>query len=389
MTRNDQKVDRRPYKVDRYVDDLAKKFKIPGMTLGIYENGALTYWCCRGKVSLTFDVETSIDSVFQLASVTKQFTGAAVALLAQSDDYDFQLDHKLIDHLPKKYQLQAPKAWSEITIRHLLNHTSGLPNRFEATDGSDDPKDDYHTWRMAYTTDQLFDGAKDETPKHRPGARFLYSDTGYFLLGLVIEAVSKQPFRKFVRKKFFEPLGMRDTRMVDRRYVTKRMANAYRWNAEEQKNRRDRLREVREEVKSHYGAISTILDLARWEAELHDPQILSRKSVKAMFTPHRKEKGHDDSRWGYGFGWFWWKLGGQVILDHSGITGTYYMRIPDKKISLVLLTNQSKLADHSGLLPNMSLRIMEKYRPDSLCSAWQNHRSDLVEELSKEWKKGA
>jgi CubicO group peptidase (beta-lactamase class C family) len=177
--------------------------------------------------------------------------------------------------------------------------------------------------------------------------------------------------------------------MVDRRRVMKRMANAYRWDTDLKGNIRDRLREVREEVKSHYGAISTILDLARWEAELYDPQILNRKSLEAMFTPHKEEKGlakHPKGyRWGYGFGWFWSKLDGQVILSHSGITGTYYMRIPDKETSLVLLTNQSRLADDGDLLPKIGLNIMRKYRSGILRPAWREYMPGHIKTLSKEW----
>ncbi|MGI9502547.1 MAG: serine hydrolase domain-containing protein [Geminicoccaceae bacterium] len=376
-------------KLDRIIDRLSDEFKIPGLVLGVFEDGDLASWRCRGKVSLTHDVETSIDSVFQLASVTKQFTGAALALAAERYERTFKLDDKLIQHLPPRYSAQAPLAWSNITVRHLLHHTSGLPNRFESAAGADPDAGDFHSWRMAYSADRLFDGAKDEVPKFEPGTDFSYSDTGYFLLGLVIKAVTGKEFRDFVDESLFRPLGMRSTRMVDRRRVMKKMASAYRWDSDIRENVRDRLREVREEVKSHYGAISTILDLARWEAELNDPQILSKKSVKAMFTPHDECKGYpvhpEGFRWGYGFGWFWTKLGGQAILSHSGITGTYYMRIPDKKISLVLLTNQSRLADNGALLPKLGLEIMDKYQPGALDPAWQDYLPGLVRHELRRW----
>ncbi len=377
-------------KLDRFVDQILKKFEVPGLALGIFEKGVLTSWRCRGKISLTYDVETSIDSVFQLASVTKQFTGAAVALAAQNHKKTFSLDDKMIKHLPPRYKTQVPEAWSDITVRHLLHHTSGLPNRFESAAGADPDPSDFSSWRMTYSTDQLFDGARDEAPQFEPGTDFLYSDTGYFLLGLVVEGVTGQDFREFISKKLFRPLGMRDTMMVNRRRVMKKMASAYRWDTDQKENLRDRLREVREEVKSHYGAISTVLDLALWEAELHDPQILSKKSVKAMFTPHDQRKAPEDYgkgfRWGYGFGWFWTRLGGQVILGHSGITGTYYMRVPDKKISLVLLTNQSKLADKGPLLPRLGLDIMDAYRPDVLDPAWRDYTPDVVKKQLREWR---
>ena len=380
---------RRGKRLDRCVDHLLEKFEIPGLALGIFEHGVLTSWRCRGKASLTYDVETSIDSVFQLASVTKQFTGAAIALAAQKHKKTFSLDDEMIKHLPPRYRAQAPDAWSDITVRHLLHHTSGLPNRFESSSGADPDPSDFSSWRMTYSTDQLFDGAKDEVPQFEPGTKFLYSDTGYFLLGLVVEGVTGKEFRDFVSKKLFRPLGMRDTCMVNRRRVMKKMASAYRWDTDQKENLRDRLREVREEVKSHYGAISTVLDLAHWEAELHDPQILSRKSVKAMFTPHDQRKGPSTYpkgfRWGYGFGWFWTELAGQVILGHSGITGTYYMRVPDKKISLVLLTNQSRLADKGALLPRLGIEIMDAYRPDVLNPAWQGFMPKLVKQQLREW----
>src|SRR5262249_18870821 len=154
---------------------------------------------------------------------------------------------------------------------------------------------------------------KDPTPS-APGAAWRYSDVGYFLLGMVIEKVSGQRYAAFLADRFFFHLGMNSTSVVDQWAVVKHRAPGYALrNGELIRIRRD----SQCEMTSHYGVLSSVLDLVKWDAALDGEQVLSRQSRTAMWTPVRLDDG---TRHPYGFGWFVTDRRGHRLIDHPGIT---------------------------------------------------------------------
>src|SRR5881628_2957627 len=201
--------------IDDYIKVEMERRHIPGLALAVARNGKIVKVRGYGLADVEHDVPVTPDTVFELASVTKQFTATAIMLLVEEGKV--QLDDPVGWHLPR-----APETWKPITVRHLLTHTSGLPGLtagFKAL------------WpgglRLNYTTAQMFDAAIKDELSFPGGERFQYSDVGYFLLGMIIEAASGQRYRDFLDERFFKPLGMTSTSVLDHTRILKHRAAGY------------------------------------------------------------------------------------------------------------------------------------------------------------------
>src|SRR5947209_12012948 len=201
--------------IDDYIKVEMERRHIPGLALAVARNGKIVKVRGYGIANLEHDVPVAPDTVFELASVTKQFTAAAIMLL--SEEGKVQLDDPVAWHL-----LRAPETWKAITVRHLLTHTSGLPGLtggFKAL------------WPggalIRYTTAQMFDAAAKDELSFAAGERYQYSDVCYFLLGMIIEAASGQRYRDVVDERFFKPFGLTATAAIEVSRVLKRRAANY------------------------------------------------------------------------------------------------------------------------------------------------------------------
>jgi CubicO group peptidase (beta-lactamase class C family) len=307
--------------IDDYIKNEMERRHIPGLALAVARHGKIVKVRGYGVANLEHDVPVTPDTVFELASVTKQFTASAIMLLVEEGKV--QLDDPVAWHL-----LRAPETWKAITVRHLLTHTSGLPGLtggFKAL------------WpggaRMRYTTAQMFDAAIKDELSFAAGERYQYSDVGYFLLGMIIEAVSGQRYRDFLDERFFKPLGMTDTSVIDVSRVLKRRAANY--TLRDGKIVNDwRVWDV--DLPSHYGVVSTVKDLVTWEAALTASRVLKAASLAEMWTPFRLNSG---AYYPYGFGWGVDERRGHRIIAHAGITGTELVRFPDDGLTVVVLGN--------------------------------------------------
>src|SRR5207247_2009349 len=177
--------------------------------------------------------------------------------------------------------------------------------------------------RVNYTTAQLFDAAVKDELKFAAGERFLYSDGGYFVLGMIIEAVSGQRYRDFLDEKFFKPLGMRSTSVIDQWRILKNRAAGYTLRDGQLMNIR---RVWQMELASHYGVMSTVKDLVAWDAALAAGRVLAPATLAEMWTPVRLNYG---GTYPYGFGWFVDDRRGHRWISHAGITGTELSRFPN------------------------------------------------------------
>ena len=257
-------------------------------------------------------------TVFDISSVTKTFTAAAIMALVEARAVS-------LDSSVRDYIRDAPEAWAPITVRHLLTHTAGFPETDVPTVNG--------AWLADYTTSQMLQHAFSLRLGGRPGVRFLYSDLSYFLLGAVIERASGVSYAEFLRRTLFEPLGMRDTRQLDQYEVVPGHAGTYFFrNGRLAHNRRY----VQVELSSAYGLLSTAEDLERWEHALANGRVLSTPSREAMWSAGRIEGGASIE---YGLGWVVYELNGKRAVAHAGGTGTYYLRLPDDNVAVIVLTN--------------------------------------------------
>ena len=313
--------------IDNYIQFEMNKRQIPGLALVVIRDGEVIKMKGYGFANLEHDVPVKPDTVFELASVTKQFTAAGVMLLVEEGKV--KVEDPISQYLPN-----APEYWKDIAVRHLLTHTSGLPNLengFQALRKGGA--------RLNYTTTQLYNAAKNDPMSFAPGERWQYSDVGYFLLGMIIEKASGQPYRNFLASRFFEPLGMASSSVLDQSVVLKSRAAGYTLRNGQIVSIR---RVIQVELPSHYGIFSTVQDLVKWDNALAAGKVVQQSSLDQMWTPVKLNCG---GSFLYGFGWGMEERRGHWMITHSGITGTEYTRFPDDKLTVIVLTN---LGSHIG-----------------------------------------
>ncbi|HEX7062963.1 MAG TPA: serine hydrolase domain-containing protein [Woeseiaceae bacterium] len=292
----------------------------PGASLLVLEEGKPVARRAYGYADLERGVRATPATNYRLASVTKQFTAAAILLLAE--DGKLRLDDRAREWLPS-----LPASQDAITLHHLLTHTSGLIDYEELM-----PSDLETQLRDA---DVLKLQAGEPGLYFEPGTRWRYSNGGYALLALIVERASGTSFQEFLKRRIFEPLGMHDTLAYVREGPpVPNRAYGYslvdgEWTRTDQS--------PTSAVLGDGGIYSSIDDLAKWDAALYDERLLSDASRELAFTPWVKS---DDPEVDYGFGW---RITGGTLW-HSGETIGFrnvIIRWPAQHTTIVLLTNRN------------------------------------------------
>lgn len=266
--------------------------------------------------NIELQVPNTTKTKFRLGSITKQFTATAIMMLAQQGK--LAVDDPLGKHLDP-----TPGAWSGVTLHHLLCHTSGIPNFTSLPDYA-------QTIRLATTPAQIIARFKDMPLEFTPGEKFAYSNSGYVVLGAVIEKASGKPYEQFLKEAIFEPLGMRDTGYDHHDQVLANRASGY----DKRDGRLQNAAFIDMSLPFAAGGLySTIEDLRRWDRALRSDSLLSAAAVAKMFTPVQ-----DD----YGYGWQMETRCERRLVKHGGgINGfsTYMIHIPDMQSLVVVLSN--------------------------------------------------
>ena len=312
---------------------------IPGLALAVIRDGRIVKAQGYGLASVELNVPVTTDTVFEIGSVTKQITAAAIMLLVQ--DGKLRLDDPVSRHLPG-----TPASWSSITVRHLLTHTSGIRN-YTGLPGFE--------LSRRLKRDDFIRAIAGFPLSFAPGESWSYSNTGYNLLGLIIAEVSGQSYWQFVTERIFRPLGMNATRDRDPLDVIPLRANGY-----ERQN--DMLRGRDYDLTDVFSAgaiVSTVMDLARWDAALNSERLLSRSSLEQIWTPARLNNGNPHP---YGLGWYIEALRGQRVIRHSGQTAGFaasLARYPDSRLTVIVLCNLGEL----GIAGRIGLGVAKIYNP--------------------------
>jgi D-alanyl-D-alanine carboxypeptidase len=302
--------------------------KIPGLALGVVRDGELVLAKGFGEATLEWKAPATPDTVFLVASMTKQFTATAIMLLVR--DGKVALDDQLSKFVP-----DVPAMWNGITVRHLLTHTAGLKDPFEL--------DEKGRMLLDYSTAQMLEAAKRMTTVSAPGKAWQYSDEGYFLLGMVIERASGQTYGQFLKQRIFDPAGMTNTTLHDWKAIVPNRADGYALDGEKLVASR---RRYQFELVPHYGVQSTVRDLAKYDAALSAGTLLPAAMLDEMWKPARLSDGQpvDVAGIGYGFGWFLERFRGHREVYHGGSTGTCLYRLPDDRVSVIVLTNLEQVS---------------------------------------------
>jgi D-alanyl-D-alanine carboxypeptidase len=297
----------------------------PGVAVIVVKDDRVVLRKGYGLASVELQVPMRPEMVFPLASLTKQFTAAAVLSLAEEGK--LSVDDDLTRFLPA-----FPSHGVRITLEHLLTHTSGIS---ALTDLSDLRAVSNQEARVV---DVMGAWYKDQPPDFPPGERWAYLGWGYNLLGAVIEQVSGQSYAEFLDRRFFQPLGMTATAYGDMRQLIPLRAPGY----DLQEGRVFNVLQGRSRNVHPSGAgglVSTVDDLARWDRALGAGRVLGQPSLVRMFTAARLASGAST---GYGYGWNIGQYDGHLVHEHAGgISGylTYALRLPDDHVYVAILSN--------------------------------------------------
>ena len=327
------KVDTIHLKIDSILTRYQKKTYFNGSVLVAYK-GNVIHRKNYGYADLRRRTTLTDSSIFQLASVSKQFTAAAVLILI--DENKLQLTDKLRDFFP-----QLP--FEGITIKHLLNHTSGLPLYFWYADHVWDSDTPPNNQQMIETM------AKNEMkPFFAPGQKFEYSNTGYFLLASILEKVSGLSFANFLKTKIFDPLNMNQTYVYTYPFDSIRTHQLIGY----QVSRRGRAREIppflNDGIYGDKNVYSTTKDLFLWLKGLNEGKILSQNSLKLMYT-----QGKTNSGWKapYGMGFRLENRNDENVIYHNGKWNGFRTSVKnyiDNDIWVILL-NHTNYSNVSGI----------------------------------------
>lgn len=268
-----------------------------------------------GLANRELDIANGSHTKFRLGSITKQFTSAAILLLEEAGKLS------TVDPICK-YLDPCPATWQPVTIHHLLTHTSGIPSY------TDQPE-----YRRSMsenkTKEQMMAGVRDMPLEFAVGEQYRYNNSGYFLLGMIIEKASGKEYADFLRVGVFDPLGMKDSGYDVSAAILPRRASGYSRRGEGVANA------AYLDMGQPYAAgslYSTVEDLYQWDRALEARKLLSTKSYEKMWTPFKNN---------YAYGWSLPPGKHKSIAHGGGINGfsTYISRYPDDKACVIVLSN--------------------------------------------------
>jgi CubicO group peptidase (beta-lactamase class C family) len=322
-------------KIDKIVSSEMSGQRIPGMALAAVKNGEIVVAKGYGFANLDPRVPATRHSMFQAGSIGKQFAAAAILLLAQHRK--LRLDDSIARYLPV-----TQASWGSITLRHLLTHTSGIP---EYEGEIDDQRD--------FSERQLTEFVGLLSRRSAPGEQFEYSNSGYLLLGVIIRTVTGKFHADYIREHIFEPLGMNTARILIDSDIDPNRVTGYRMSNG---------RIVQQEwVSSTFNQTAdgvfylSLNDFLAWERGVRERALLKPESWSQIFTPVVLNNGKTHP---YGFAWEITKRGGQTVHGHDGSFRGFesiLTRYIEKDLTLVVLANLSdvdlkRITEHTAKL---------------------------------------
>jgi len=302
--------------VDRFIlGEMALKH-IPGVSLAVVRGGKVIKAEGYGMADLEHGIPVTPETVFKIGSVSKQFLAAGIMLLAQ----DGRLS---VDDPVARYYAAAPESWQGITLRHFLTHTSGVVREGPAFDALKTQPDSV-----------IVRSAFPRALEFPTGSKYQYCNVCYFTLADVIARVSGTTWDVFLAERVFGPTGMTATRTTTTTALVPRRARGYAWRGSEYVNAPEFVA-----LRPSGAFLSTVLDLAKWDAALYEDRVLTKASREAMWTPVRLTGG---GSFGYGFGWTLDSLDGHRRVRHGGSLPGFraeMARFPGDSLTVIVLTN--------------------------------------------------
>jgi CubicO group peptidase (beta-lactamase class C family) len=342
-----------PSQIDAIFSSL-KSTTAPGAAVLVVRDGKPVFRRGYGVSDLRTLHPIDAQTNFRLASFTKQFTATCIMLLVH--DGKLHYDDRLTDIFP-----EFPTYGKSITVRNLLNHTSGLP--------------DYEDLLMKQYPDtpeekipQILDAGvlklleQQSSGKFAPGSHWEYSNSGYAVLAMIVEKISGKPFGQFLHDRIFVPLKMNHT-LAYENGKNEVLHRAY-GHTEEKSVWHETDQSPTSAVLGDGGIYSSLDDLAKWDQALREHSLLSAEEMKPALTPVQftggSAKNSDDGNVSYGFGWFLDPYRGHDRMSHNGETigfRTTIQRFPDDKLTVIVLANRTDINPEAFALKVANLYI--------------------------------
>ncbi len=307
--------------IDKLLSEQFKTNETGGAAL-VARNGEIVYKKAFGMANLELNIPMQADNVFRIGSITKQFT--AVAILQLMEQGKLSLQDDIMKFIP-----DYPRDGHKITIEHLLTHTSGIKSYTSMKDFGD-------IMRKDMKPEELINHFKNQPMDFAPGTKWRYNNSGYFLLGYIIEKVSGKTYPQYLGDVFFKPLGMTNSYYGSDSKIIKNRASAY--------GKTDKGFENAEPLSMTLpysaGSIqSTVEDLFKWHQAVHAYKLVKKESLDKAFTAYKLTDGKATT---YGYGWAFGNIQGSETIEHGGgINGFLTMGIylPKEDVFVAVFSN--------------------------------------------------
>ena len=308
-------------KVDSLLLNVFKDKNGPGAVFMIAKNGKPIYQKAFGKANLELGVNLTTNNIFQLGSITKQFTAIAILILEEQGKIDTK-------QYISKYIPDYPSG-NKITLHHLLTHTSGIKDFTKMKSLREIAQKDL-------SPKEMVDFFKNESVDFQPGEKFDYNNSGYVILGYIIELVSGKTYEDFIRENIFEKARMSHSRYATETAVVDKRAYGYQKKAEGYLNKS----RISFNIPFSSGSLmSTTEDMLKWQNALNQNLLLGANIIKKAFTNYKLNNGEAFT---YGYGWHLREIKGTPVREHGGsIFGfkTMGVYIPSEDIYVIGLSN--------------------------------------------------
>ena len=319
---------------DDYITAEMRKRNIPALALSVLRDGKIVKQKAYGQANVELNVPATTGTAFPLASITKTFTAAGVMALVEDGKAS-------LDDPARKFIPRLPPLWAGVTVRHLLTHTSGLPD--VALD------DDLGTYISETREDALKKLALMPLTS-RPGVKWEYNETNYVLLAMIIEKLSGLTYEQYMAVRFFRPLGMETTAFGDTRELIPHRASIYtHYQIRAGKNvlSTGKLWNYQYVYPAYTyagaGLNASLADMSKWDAALSEGRVLKPATLEQMWTTAKLKSGRvfrfKGSTVGWGNGWMIDEAPQHKAVFHTGGDASAYARFLDDKLSVIILTN--------------------------------------------------
>jgi len=359
--------------LENYIDGLlasiARKERAPGAVVLVAKNGEILFKKGYGMADIGYKIPASTVTKFRIGSVTKQFIAAAILKL--QEEGKISVTDKLSEFIP-----DFPRG-DEVTIHHLLTHTSGIHSYTNRPDFLEMAP-------VAITIQRMIDTIKADKYDFSPGEDFEYNNSGFFILGYIIEKVTGKPYGIYLKETFFDPLGMKNTGVHASGLILENEATGYTIN-------NGKFEKALNWDMSRAGGAgslySTVEDLYLWNEAVFNGKVLKDESLKAAFTSVLLNNGQKPRDMDYGYGWAFWNDRDIRFIGHGGGLHGFLSQLtrqPEEQLTVVVLTNCSPAQEEK--YPNQIADAIAEYALWKKMSSQQSYAMDTTlsgEDLKK------